>query len=221
MLRRKENQSFFPTCREIRPDLYLPEHGGQERGWRVKNAELPHDYHQITWHCSALGPLLACFFPLLPQKHSRSTSRYGFLPIREEPNKGRKILQNKLHFSHFFGRGLSIQDDFNVVLGLGGKFLFTWLGWSGRERDTGEWAFFISHSLLQLLYLCLLQTENRRKKSNWDVGAFQHISQRLSRSTGSSQDREYEKEARRSRKLCLITACVKWSRLKKKATPSL
>lgn len=55
--------------------------------------------------------------------------------------------------------------------------------------------------------------KQRRKKSNRNACAFQHICQ-MSLSAGSTRT-PYKKEAWRRRKLCLDRACVKWTRLKK------
>lgn len=130
----------------------------------VKQAEFLHDYHQIMQLCSVLGLLSVCFCPFLPHKHSRFTTQHGTCPSVEDQSE--KILHQKLHFSHICNRRLSMQDGLNVVLAfeVASSFLH-YLGVRWRESHTFRWvsSFLISPSLLQLSYLCTLQTDDVSK----------------------------------------------------------
>lgn len=131
---RRETSPFFHS-NVTRPGFTRARWPG-EKG-RVKNTDVPPWLTPDLWHCSGLGPFTACIFPLLPQKHCRSTSHRVF-PNSEKPAKVREISRNKWHISHFFSKGLSMPEDFNIVFGLGGKFPLMWLGGRVRKSDTGR-----------------------------------------------------------------------------------
>lgn len=139
-----------------RPDFtgawWLGEKGKGEKSWA--SPRLPPDH--VALQCA--GPLPSCCFP-----PSATEARYicftiQVLPISGESNKVRKIVQNKLLFSYFSVRGLSMQDDFNVVLCLGGKFLFT-----GRVTLANKSFLFLILSFSYLVFACSKQLKRERK----------------------------------------------------------
>lgn len=143
---------------------------------RVKEAELPHDYHQTMWHGSALGLI---FFPFLPQKHSRSTSHCGTCPSVESQIKGENLASQTALLSHLWQWTLNARLFQHCAHVLSGKFLFTWLGGRWRENHTCKLVFLIYFSLSSSATLSLLAPargcKQRRKKSNQNACAFQHV----------------------------------------------
>lgn len=141
-----------------------------EKG-RVKNAVLSHDYHQICGTSVHWDPSLPAFFPFC-HRNTVDPLHVGFCPPVKSQLKWGKSHKTNYTFLISLAEDFQCQRISIIVLGLGGKFPLMWLERRMRESDTGRWAFFISHSLLQLPYLCLLQIEKRKESSNWDANVF-------------------------------------------------
>lgn len=164
LLWRKQNQSSFTVCTGIWPDLPLPEHSGQDRRGRAKNTELAHDYYQIVWNCIALGPLPACFFALLPLKHSRSTSQYGSCPSVNSQIKWEKSYKTNYTLLFLWQRPFNARQSWSCApFRWQVPFHMTW----GKGEGKWHWQislFCFSVSSSAILYLLAPDKEKKKKE---------------------------------------------------------